>query len=260
MNEKPVSLGIQINHKNTPDFRGYIRPVIDEFVTVLEKNFSKITVAWFYQNVASLKLIKKKKLPSNVAGVFDSRKNEIICGEEEDFTIFHELFHMTSCHGGNVGFHDYHAKSGWGINEGYTEFLTRKYFGFEENDESYLVEVSIATVLNTIIGEEKMKELYMNADLEDFIFSLEKYLDEEEVCDFIHKMDRYTRFTNTFPFLLKIPLVDQFVSSLVEDLSRYLAKMYKKKSMEDSTFNRNLFNTYKSLIYQYIPVHHQSGT
>lgn len=260
---------IKINQRTIPNFRGYIRPIIQEFVEVLEENFDDKVCNNFYRNVQSLKLTKKKHMPAYVAGIFDSKKNEIIYGEEDlldddgRFTIIHELFHMTSCQYGNVGFHDKYLQGGVGINEGFTELLTRKYFGCSDNDCSYLVETSVASVLASIIGEEKMTNLYMEGNYFGLLIALDTYLDSAKISDFFHKLDHFTALTSKSPFILKLPFVDHTISTIMKDLSSSLANMYIRKnknvvqniSFEDKKEIRKLYFQYENLIHQYNPYH-----
>ncbi|MBQ6135213.1 MAG: hypothetical protein IJI60_02735 [Bacilli bacterium] len=264
--EQNESIKIKIQQREIPDFRGYVRPIISEFIDVLEKNFPEDVVNHFYQNIRTLKLVKKKRMPSQAVGAFNRKKNEILykddATEELDYTLFHEFFHLASCHEKKVGFHDYTVNRGWGINEGFTEFLTVKYFGLDEDSVGYLFEISVVNVLNSILGEEKMTGLYMNANYLGLSLSLEHYLDRKQSDDFIRKLDHFTFVTTDLPFLQNLFLMRHYISSLTKDISSFLAKMYIKKNLDtlqcipyqDEAQIRNFYWHYRDIINQNIPM------
>ena len=264
--EQNESIKTRIQQRDILDFRGYVRPIIDEFISVLEKNFPEDVIDHFYQNISTLKLVKKKRMPSQAVGAFNRKKNEILykddATEELDYTLFHEFFHLASCHDKKVGFHDYSVNRGWGINEGFTEFLTVKHFGLDEDSVGYLFEISVVNILNSILGEEKMTELYMNANYLGFSLLLEQYLDRKESDDFVQKIDRFTFLTAEVPVLQNLTLVRHYTSSITKDVSRLLAKMYIKKNIntlqsipyQDEIQIRNFYWHYRDLINQNIPM------
>lgn len=257
---------IKIQNQEIPNFRGFIVPIIDEFIEMLEKNFKKEVLEHFYQNISTLKLVKKKRMPSHIVGAFNFEKNEILYRKDAvddlDYTLFHEFFHLASCHGRRVGFHDYTANCGWGINEGYTEFLTVKNFGLDEDSIGYLFEISVANILNSVIGEEKMIDLYTEANLFGLSLSLDHYLQKRETSDFIHKLDHFTSITTEFSLFQKIPLIKHYLSSITKDISNLLAKMYIQKNMDilqsipytDEKKILMFCSHYRDIIYQYIPM------
>ena len=264
--EQNESIKIKIHQREIPDFRGYVRPIIDEFISVLEKNFPEDVIDHFYRNIRTLKLVKKKRMPSQAVGAFNRKKNEILYKddaiEELDYTLFHEFFHLASCHDKKVGFHDYTVNRGWGINEGFTEFLTVKYFGLDEDSVGYLFEISVVNILNSILGEEKMRELYMNANYLGLSLLLEQYLDRKESDDFVQKIDRFTFLTAEVPILQNLTLVRHYTSSITKEVSRLLAKMYIKKNIntlqsipyQDEAQIRDFYWHYRDLINQNIPM------
>lgn len=76
---------------------------------------------------------------------------------------------------------------GNGINEGYTELLTRRLFGYEHT--SYNYEVAVAEMVELIVGKEKMQDLYFNLDLNGLINALGKYSDKNKTKQFILNLD-----------------------------------------------------------------------
>jgi len=102
----------------------------------------------------------------------DARKN-----------IFHELFHTASSYEGQngflfAGFRQYRildSSIGLGLNEGYTQLLTERYFYDLDITKSYPLEVKAARNLESIIGREKMEKLYFKADLYGLKEECEQY-------------------------------------------------------------------------------------
>ena len=90
---------------------------------------------------------------------------------------------------------------GVGLNEGYTQFLTKRYFG---NDvlESYEFEQAMSELLELIVGKEKMESLYFNADLFGLIQELKQYYNEEGIMQFISNMDFLSKFNNDIRFTI----------------------------------------------------------
>ena len=168
---------------------------VKNFINFVSKHFKEEDLLLFYKNINNVTIMKLTSSKDNpLAGTYHILKNQISTTHKSH--IYHELFHMTSCQYGNVGFHNNYLNSGIGINEGFTELLTRKYFGCSENDCSYLVETSVASVLSSIIGEEKMTKLYMEGNYFGLLIALDTYLDPVNLSDFFHKLDRFTFLTS----------------------------------------------------------------
>lgn len=89
-------------------------------------------------------------------------------------------------------------KIGEGINQGYTSLLTERYFGNGENISNFhQYEKSVAEKLEIIIGQEKMENLYFTANLYGLIGELAKYEREEEILNFIQKVDFINEYLNS---------------------------------------------------------------
>jgi len=118
------------------------------------------------------------------------KKNKI-----DDISLYHELFHMASnATSGKIiknGFYLNHSNIsiGIGLNEGYTEYLSRKYFGKNDNLYYYDFEVVVAKCIEDIIGKNKMESFYLRAQLDSLINELCLYIDYDEVMSFIRNVD-----------------------------------------------------------------------
>lgn len=210
-----------------------VKEAVLEFADVLKTKFPQDALINFYNNVNEVKIKRKNSIfMFGSSGLYYSKNNKI---EYQEFTsIYHELFHMASSvydsesNIAHVGFRQayYDQDSnfkfciGKGINEGYTQLLTLRYFGKKHKViNSYEFEVSIVEKLETIVGQEEMKRLYLNANLLDLIENLKQYASEEDIVNFIsavdfmlnHSSDLFllshnkikTSLTNIYNFLLK---------------------------------------------------------
>ena len=175
-----------------------------KFAEFAVKTFPKEDLTNFYNNINDLKTrsknnsVRKAFFDKGLVGVYKNKKNEITIfnGKKIETTIYHELFHMASSifkDGKKIsGFHQTSWKGdiGKGINEGYTEFLTQRYFTHDITTAgAYYYHVLIAEKLEQIVGQEKMQSLYLNANLKGLIDELKQYASEEEVMRFISDTD-----------------------------------------------------------------------
>lgn len=135
-----------------------------------------------------------------IMGVYDAKKNKIqINNDTAEDAIYHELFHMaSSTYKDGIRYSGFHQSSiktgivslGKGLNEGYTELLSARYFQSENSiDGSYEYEVLVAKKVEDLIGKEKMQSLYLNSNLKGLIDELKQYTSEEEIMKFISNSD-----------------------------------------------------------------------
>ena len=128
------------------------KPFFDKIINfhdVLSNNFKENDLNNFYNNINNLKIYEKSfKLINFVLGkgregLYEPVKNKLCISKEckDDTTLYHELFHMSSSFVKDKlicsGFAQMNSKSnnktiGVGINEGYTELLTSRYFNNEK--------------------------------------------------------------------------------------------------------------------------------
>ena len=205
-----------------------------EFVDVIMAKFNQKVLINFYNNINNLNVIKisddnQGTLGSGVEGIYSPRKNTIKICEGSTETIYHELFHMASayldgdiCYAGfkqsKLGF----KANGVGINEGYTQLLTERYFGDKiEIFGAYEYEVSIVSQLEKIVGREKMEQLYLSSDLKGLILELKKYTSEEEIITFISNMDFLLRRRRE-----EIRGKRKVALQIMKDINEFLYKTY----------------------------------
>lgn len=214
-----------------------------KFTKLLIDKFREEDLILFYNNVNEL-VIKNKNyklenfiLTTSTDGKYNTKKNEITINNNSHFlTIYHELFHMASSFYNEIlecsGFNYYNKKLkvgyGHGLNEGYTQTLTERYFGkVEDGVQIYFFESNVAQRLEEIIGQEKMESLYLSANLRGLIDELKKYESEENIMKFICHLD----FVNShFDINKRMSLTKKkMLSESFKYISRFLLICYTKK-------------------------------
>lgn len=181
---------------------------ISNFKNVLDKNFSPEVLGNFYKNIKTAKVISKVS-NSSYGGVYyfgrlPGLKNIIIINNSvldsfnRNKAPYHELFHLASTnyedkiYRNGFCYIDYNngIKLGDGLNEGYTEWLSCKYFSSTE--PAYPFETMVAMKLSEILDSDITDKLYLTADLRGLIEELQKYADFEDIRQFITDLDFYT--------------------------------------------------------------------
>lgn len=175
-----------------------------EFSSLLINKFPKDVLINFYNNINSLAIKDNKTIIlANANGLYYSDSNKIVLAANK--SIYHELFHMSSNYYyrddktviSRIGFCQWSYKDGSrfeigsGLNEGYTEALTKRYFG---TNGEYAYEVLIAEKLEEIIGKDITEKLYFKADLNGLIEELMKYVPKDKISEFITSFDVTSKY------------------------------------------------------------------
>lgn len=182
---------------------------VKAFVYTLYKNGKEKYLENFYTNLARSKIVKSKRLKKKFLGknefggnFYTKRNLYLILGDKkellennEELTPFHELLHLCTTRFDDkktirlgIQINNFVV----GLNEGYTELLTKRYFNNYANNSDvdvYPHFIWIAEMLEKIIGEDKMEEYYFSSNIEGLITELEKYISREKVYDFIEDTD-----------------------------------------------------------------------
>lgn len=177
--------------------------LIKDFTNTITNRYSGDALINFYNNIYDLNVkVNLGLMFLAIGGDYSLEKNEITVSSP--YSIFHELFHMSSsyydckCHisysgfwySSSISFDGRFIDLGSGIDEGYTELLAKRYFGEKyEMSTVYTFESSIASKVEKIIGRDRMEELYFKADVLGFINELKKYTSLEETIRFISVLD-----------------------------------------------------------------------
>lgn len=158
-----------------------------------------------YNNIGGVSIKNKHTLRKSEkdTSYFDCINNKIRIKNSK--TIWHELFHLSSGIYDQKNFVEYNGfrqtkyrplftDIGFGLNEGYTQLLTERYFKDKELNNDYNLEKIIANNLELLIGQSKMEQLYFKADLYGLVEELKNYIIEEEIYDFIKCVDHISEF------------------------------------------------------------------
>lgn len=189
---------------NMPDF-GHLTVQIERFKQTFKENFTEEqnTRMLYYLSSLSIKEqnIKLKFQSIISVGSYDSLNNSITLNHFENGDIYydleevlvHELLHMASTNysitGEKSGF-DLYGIIGEKLNEGYTEYLTQKYFTkgykYTESNDNFLF---LAKGIENIIGRERMQEYYFASDINSLINALAKYISRDDAIKLIYLID-----------------------------------------------------------------------
>lgn len=207
---------------------------IDYFVNKLSQ-YVDIKDTYYDKNILTLG-IDKGNIINVIRGLF---RNELLIADYSitsnninlytrhniENSIYHELLHMASSiydkekevrkSGFFEGTKEYSV--GYGIDEGYTEYLNIKYFSSER--KCYLYEIIISRLVELIVSKNKMQKLYFKADLVGLCSSLAGYSTEKSVKNFIFKSDYI--LDNGYS-IMKTQQVNRYRL----DINHYLANTY----------------------------------
>ena len=216
---------------------------IVKFAEILINNFPVEDLINFYNNINLLKTKQKNFkiqnfiLRSKTVGQYNSIKNEITIDDDTaETTIYHELFHMaSSVYKDGIIYSGFHqgslkpgiASLGRGLNEGYTELLSQRYFTRDSAiTNAYEYQVFIAEKLEQIIGKEKMQSLYLNSNLKGLIVELKRYVSDEEIMKFISNTD----FLLSHSGNKKLQLLEKnMIVKCLKNVNRFIIICYSKK-------------------------------
>lgn len=194
------SLGENIKYED-------LRRIIRSFATIFQKNFTEEETYHMYYKLKFLRM-RESQIRQIVGkyislGNYNSTTNVItivqlshpkITKRLQEETFYHELLHMASTVRTKdhyyVGF-EIPGVLGRKLNEGYTEYLTRKYFTRgNEYVQTNDIGVIFAKGIENIIGEKKMQEFYFKGNINGLIEELSKTSSREDVIKLLFAMDR----------------------------------------------------------------------
>lgn len=202
-----------------------LNKIIEEFVTTMRNNFDDETLKNLYDNIKWV-LFKKFKV-KGTNGEYLSATNVIrIVNEGSVGTINHELLHMsanpyddTNNFGGFFYTIDKY-KIGYGLDEGYTELLNKRYFG-SRSDNIYETEVIFCKFLEEIVGQKKMEKMYLTANLFGLIQDLKQIYDVKEIERFMAALD----FINDYNYRSMISDIE--ITNLYEQVELAILFIFK---------------------------------
>ena len=174
--------------------------LINSYINIIKDNNTAEENELLERNLKTLKVTKlpilQRCFKRNYTSKYLVYKNKIILNEKVMDSLGHELLHVASTnatckiiYSGFMKFDSIGNEIGRGLNEGFTELLTNKYFNKKDISSYQLFETNIASYLSEIIGFNKMKKFYFNASLESLIIELKKYDNLENIIKFIKNID-----------------------------------------------------------------------
>lgn len=242
-----------------------------EQIRKVNANISEINNIIFYHNLKNL-TFKTYRLQhfnyltkNNIAATYNPIENKIYLTKNWiDTDLYHELFHV----GSTITFKElniiasgfqYKNKTngyliGTGINEGYTQHLVNKNFGYDRR-KSYLLESIIADKLEKIIDPEELKKLYLTADLHRLIEELNNYNTIDNIINFILEVDYVQNLIKLSKSKDDIPAIQESLLNIYYFLgTTYYNKLNSIPIMPTNIKNnemKNFMNSLNKVTYPY---------
>ena len=235
------------NFKNT-----MLKVLSEEDYNILESNLNNNIVKF------NRRFKKNDSTPGNY-----NFENKIITlyGHPKPTTIYHELLHASSSYyNGNIkeiksGFHHQNL-AGLGLNEGYTELLTNRFFE-KQKDSGYLNEWHYAYLIEKLVGADKMQTLYFKSDLNGLIVEMSKYNSLENIKKFLDNLNVFQIMKEVFadhPFqedpnykglpslehLEWLEEAEQYMEKAYNDLNQFIIESYINKVKESPNYNKDI--------------------
>lgn len=245
--------------KTNTSLQDNFEEAIARFKQVLLSYFTFQELTNFYHNLASLEVDFKNFRISNflfnehIVGVYKAQKNKIFITEDTfKSAIFHELFHMASTRAekdtiySGFSYSSYDSVLGKGLNEGYTELLNQRYFN--PDNYAYFYLTVIAANLEQIIGQKRMRYLYMTSNLGGLINDLRKYFSKEEILKFIASIDAVKPYLNEEKISKREWLK---IKHLFQEINKFLILCYGEKLQnlyQDETIRKKEFDQFSAFL------------
>ena len=177
---------------------------VKEIASRIEANLGRKDLSAFHHNIKNLKITNKLDLFDSKCNVnktvfeslyYPSLNKIYISNKCNNFSLSHEMLHLSSTRvNGRVAYCGFNQISpqgnvAVGINEGYTELLATRYFGDMPHKYTYITEQAYAGIVETLIGKNKMENLYLQSDLNGLMNALCSYYSMNDVQKFIKSVD-----------------------------------------------------------------------
>jgi len=161
---------------------------------IFNKNLK--TLGIFYNNYSFYNRLTKQGIRAS----YDSIENNLyITKDEVSRILYHELLHTATADINKetkeykVGFRYANIKEnihlGRFFNEGYTEVVADRYFGMRAAP-AYVPEKAFASMIEDVVGKEKMETCYFEANVLGLFRELEKYSSQEKMVQFFKDIEQ----------------------------------------------------------------------
>lgn len=236
--------------------------LIQNFLNTMKKELSFNDYEIIEQNIKNINIEFLEKIKDeDVCGLYSPEGLITLHKKDDEFTFYHELFHASSSYYNenklelNSGFHHQHINEkkdiGRGFNEGYTELLTQRYFGFH-HECGYSNELHYVRLIEHLIGKEQMQSFYLRSSLNDLITELCKYNSFENVLKFMESMDKFiiigeltkekiASFNETTDFIEYskwFDELDEYIVKTYNELNKFIIESHLNKMSNDPDYER----------------------
>jgi len=212
------------NNKEFKTNNPIIKELIDIFIKTLEDNISKHNLTTMYNNLSTLKIEHKHILIKLISGIVTDylmtggyflSENSInilpinnkfiitkyigISMEEYIINLYHELLHMSSTiidENNKIAYSGFYQTNkddseeiGFALDDAYTDILLYRLFNVSDKHISYQYEIEVTKILEEIVSEYLMINLYFNANLYELVSILERYHNKKNIINFIIDLD-----------------------------------------------------------------------
>ncbi len=207
----------------------------------IDKNFNSSSLDNLYFNINDLTEEYVTYFDSGIEleNYYNPVKNTVNKTIEDTVIKDHGILHLASTvlKDGKIlsGFHQREKDTlgfGYGLNEGYTELLRKRYFS-DKRSGYYELEEHFANIVEEIVGKDKMQDFYMRADLKGLINELSKEYSADEIQKFIVALDNlsllsYNRENNSNIFK------DRILEKSMYNIVPIVAKHYERKIVKNN--------------------------
>ena len=286
VNENKYTGSIEIDRGEIPVFdRDYVTKTILEqenesikhFLDTMQMQYVPFCYNNFIANLSRIEIIPTtllckfiRKTDGSIAFVAPDEKNnklKVWFGENTtDLSKYHELFHVASTVFDNqtkrfyTGF-DHSINNnifGKGINEGYTELLTGRYFNGGKPHRSsagYNANIILSFLIEKIVGSRDMEDMYYQADLNGLIQSLNKYMDMDSIMKIINNSDALVNTEKVIKKRIKTKLQEENKElwfNIFNESIKILFNVFVDKEIDKYNNNRlSLNEVYTNIKYLY---------
>lgn len=234
-----------------------LQSLIDEFLSVMKTKVNSSTYSQIEDKIERINIEYVDKL--DAYGSSNSEEWTIRLPKNFDkHTLFHELLHQVSSIVEKKGMGKRvfvgletqdipygtitPTRMGLALNEGLTEHLVEKYFNIP-HEGSYAFEKNICKILELIVGEEKLKECYLNNDmvsLQNRCLTLIQNDNPDIFMNFIRSMDfiYYNQKSNKNGKYKKYVL-----DETCKEIGVFLSRMFINSLLEESNKLRSMGKT-----------------
>ena len=268
-----IEIPLRTDYFNINNFLNFeeLNSIVEFFHTTLIKELPHCSPLAFYKNIQSLKIkqgsksklekLREKRTGEIIGADYDSRTNKIRHYPEEydalegranlyrRASITHELLHMATRYkkglirisGFEQAIGDYY-RIGYGLNEGYTEYLNCKYF-CPIYPSAYSDLQMLSKGIEMIVGKETMESLYFDGDLKSLVNNLGTICGNTRAIQIIQEIDDCATEKDSYKRKNHIQKLK------VELANIYL--LYKKRQLDENRINKSSYDdaAVRSLLY-----------